>query len=100
MTESAHRLNNRLATLLRIGTWVACGLITIGLTLPLLGLKPEPSGLEFVSLGVIVLIALPVLGVAVAGLWFLFQRDLDFALMAALILAIIAISTALGVRAS
>jgi uncharacterized membrane protein len=97
---TADRLNSRLAKLMRIGTWVACGFIAVGLTLPLLALRLASVGLDIVSIGIVVLIALPVLGVAVTGLWFLLRRDLDFAVVAALVLAIIAISAVLGASAS
>jgi uncharacterized membrane protein len=54
---------------------------------------------HLVSLGIILLIALPTLRVTTIGVWFLFHRDLEFALIAALILAIIIASTLLGTGA-
>jgi uncharacterized membrane protein len=52
-----------------------------------------------VSIGIALLIALPTLRVAMMGVWFLLHRDFDFALMSSVVLAIIAISTLLGIIA-
>jgi hypothetical protein len=47
--------------------------------------------------GIVLLIALPPVRVATMAVWFLFNDDGDFALVAALVLAIIVASTLLGV---
>jgi hypothetical protein len=48
-------------------------------------------------IGIVLLIALPPVWVATMAVWFLFKDDRDFALVAALVLAIIVGSTLLGV---
>jgi uncharacterized membrane protein len=54
---------------------------------------------NLVSIGIVLLIALPTMRVATMCMWFLFRRHLDFALIAALVFAIIITSTLLGIRA-
>ena len=54
-------------------------------------------GAYFVSTGIVLLVALPPMRVATMAVWFLINDDRDFALIAALVLAIIAASTLLGV---
>lgn len=95
----ADRLNSRLAWLLGAGTWASCGLITAGMILSALRAGPPPECARFVAAGIILLIALPALRVAVMGVWFLLSRDLDFALAAAFVLAIIVVSALLGAGA-
>jgi hypothetical protein len=96
---TADRLNNRLAWLLGYGSWVACGLIAVGMALPIVHVSARLNADQWVSAGIVVLIALPVIRVATMGLCFLFRRERDFALIAALVLAIIVASTLLGVCA-
>ena len=74
-----------------------CGLILIGIALPALGPSLRPGSAYFVSSGIVLLIALPPVRVATMAVWFLFNEDRDFALIAALVLAIIVASTLLGV---
>ena len=95
-SASSDRLNNRLARLLVLGTWTLCGLILIGIALPALGPSLRPGSAYFVSSGIVLLIALPPVRVAMMAVWFLFNDDRDFALIAALV-AIIVASTLLGV---
>ena len=94
------RLNNRLARLLVLGTWTSCGLIMIGMALPVLGASPQFVSADFVSTGIVLLIALPTVRVATMALWFLFNDDRDFALIALAVLAIILASTLLGAGAA
>jgi sorbitol-specific phosphotransferase system component IIBC len=94
------RLNNRLARLLVLGTWTSCGFIMIGMALPALGASPRFVSADFVSIGIVLLIALPTVRVATMAVWFLFNDDRDFALIAALVLAIIVASTLLGAGAA
>jgi hypothetical protein len=93
------RLNSRLAWLLGLGSWASCGLIATGMVLPAFGVNAR-SGADLVSTGIVLLIALPTMRVATMGVWFLFHRDLDFALIAALVLVIIIASTLLGAGAA
>jgi hypothetical protein len=96
-SASSDRLNVHLARLLVLGTWTSCGLILIGIVLPALGATLRPGSAYFVSTGIVLLIALPPVRVATMVVWFLFKDDRDFALIAALVLAIIVGSTLLGV---
>lgn len=80
-----------------LGTWTSCGLILIGIVLPVLGASLRSGSAYFVSTGIVLLIALPPARVATMAVWFLFHDDRDFALIAALVLAIVVASTLLGV---
>jgi hypothetical protein len=64
--------------------------------LGVLGVSAQSDADHLVSTGSVLLIALPTMRVATMGVWFLFHRDLEFALIAALVLAIIIVSTLLG----
>ena len=55
---------------------------------------------HFVSSGIVFLIALPTVRVATMAVWFLFNDDREFALIAALVLAVIIASTLLGAGAA
>jgi sorbitol-specific phosphotransferase system component IIBC len=94
------RLNNRLARLLVFGTWTSCGFIMTGMALPALGASPRFVSADFVSAGIVLLIALPAVRVATMAMWFLFDDDRDFALIALAVLAIIVSSTLLGAGAA
>jgi uncharacterized protein DUF1634 len=93
-------LNSRLARLLGLGSWASCALIAAGMVLRMSGVSARPAGDHLVSAGIVLLIALPTLRVALMAVWFLFRRDLDFALIAALVLVIILASTLLGAGAA
>jgi uncharacterized membrane protein len=98
MLETTDGLNLTLARLLGAGIWTACGLIACGMLLSAAGVRPHFDPSILLSAGIVVLISLPVLRVAAMGIWFLFRRDFSFALIAALVLAIILVSTLLGGR--
>jgi uncharacterized membrane protein len=98
-SRSADLLNTRLAQLLGHGSWMSCGLIATGMVLPWLGVSARSGVDHLVSAGIVVLIALPIMRVVTMGVCFLFRRERDFALIAALVLAIIIASTLLGVGA-
>lgn len=89
-------LNNRLARLLGLGSWVSFGLIAAGVTLEVLGINAHGAGTQLVSAGIVLLIAMPTLCVAKMGICFLFRRELDFAFIAALVLTITIASTLFG----
>ena len=93
-------LNSRLARLLGIGNWTSCVLIAAGLVMRMSGVSARPVANHLVSAGIVLLIALPTLRVAVMAAWFLFRREVDFALIAALVLVIIVASTLLGAGAA
>jgi hypothetical protein len=94
--DGTGRLNNRLAQLLGFGTWGSCGLIAWGMTWRLLNAGAPLRAEHLVSSGIVLLIVLPIVRVAMLVTWFLFRRDLDFALIAALVLVIMLASTLLG----
>jgi uncharacterized membrane protein len=94
------RLNTCLAWLLSVGSWLSCVLIATGMVSPMLSGSARSSADHLVSIGIVLLIALPVTRVAAMCLWFVLHRDLDFALVAALVLAIIIASTLLGAGAA
>jgi Protein of unknown function (DUF1634) len=98
--DAPDRLNNRLAWLLGFGTWASCGLIAAGMVLPLLSASARSHAEHLVSTGIVLLIVLPMVRVATMGAWFLFHRDPDLALIAALVLVIIIASTLLGASAT
>jgi uncharacterized membrane protein len=94
------RLNDRLARLLGLGSWASCIIIACGMALPILGMGPPCVAAQIVSSGIVLLIALPTMRVATMSVWFLFHRDLDFALIAAGVLLIIIAATLSGVGAA
>lgn len=100
MAASTDRLHDRLATLLGFGTWLACVLIALGMSLPLLGLKTPAGRFDFVLAGIALLIALPTMRVAAMGVWFILHRDLQFAFVALLVLTIIVVSALIGATAA
>jgi uncharacterized membrane protein len=72
----------------------------IGIAAPKLGASPRFVSADFVSAGIVLLIALPAVRVATMALWFLLNDDRDFALIALVVLAIIVASTLLGAGAA
>jgi uncharacterized membrane protein len=101
MTSSAlDPLNSRLARFLGFGSWVSFGLIAAGMLLEVLEISAHGAGPKLVSAGIVLLMALPILCVAKMGMCFLLRRELDFALVAALILAITIASTLFGLSTS
>ena len=93
------RLNNHLARLLGLGSWASCGLIAAGIVLQVSGTRAGSAGAHLVAAGIVLLIALPTIRVTAMGVWFLCRRDLEFTLIAALVLTIILASTLLGADA-
>jgi len=93
-------LNSRLAWLLGLGSWASCILIACGMALPMFGMSsPSISG-KIVTAGIVILIALPTIRVATMSVWFLLNRNLDFAIIAGAVLAIIIASTLFGAGAA
>jgi uncharacterized membrane protein len=93
------KLERLLAALLHSGTWLASSVIALGLLLtlaaPLAGAHhfSLPSGIPVVTGGIALLIALPVLRVALMLAVFVLERDYRFGAIAALVLAIIFVGT-------
>ncbi|BCL77655.1 DUF1634 domain-containing protein [Ktedonobacteria bacterium brp13] len=96
------RLDLTLAWILSYGTWIASALIAAWLVLPLLGQSPVVSipyisgGLQLVTVGIAVIIMLPVLRVITMLIAFLHKRDYRFAAIAALVLLILLFAFAIG----
>lgn len=98
--DATDRLNNRLAWLLRFGTWASCGFIAAGAVMSVLSASARSHAERLVLTGIVLLIVLPTVRVATMGMWFLFHRDLEFAFIAALVLVIIIASTLIGAGAA
>ena len=88
------RLDDGLAVLLRSGTLLACAIIGVGLAAQ--RLAAPAVGLRLVAIGMAVFLALPVMRLLVLLAVFLRRRDVGFALVVALVLAIIAVAFAVG----
>jgi uncharacterized membrane protein len=98
-------LESRVASLLHIGTWLACVLIGLGLPLFLWeghgSQKPWGSlGDPLMKAGIAVFILLPVLRVVVMLVLFRRQKDYRFAGIAALVLVIILVGVLVGIFSS
>jgi uncharacterized membrane protein len=94
------RMEDILAGLLRYGALTASGWIAVGMVMGLFDVaasKPH-AGLadRCVAIGIVLLIALPVLRVALTTAVFLFERDYLFAAISGAVLAIIALGFLLG----
>jgi uncharacterized membrane protein len=89
-----------LAGLLRYGALVASGWIAIGMAMSMIGGAPSNlhDGLadRCMVIGIVLLIALPVLRVALTTAVFLFERDYLFAAISGAVLIIITLGFLLG----
>jgi uncharacterized membrane protein len=89
-----------LAGLLRYGAFVASGWIAVGMAMGRFGGAPPNLhvGLadRFMAIGIVLLIALPVLRVALTTAVFLFERDYLFAAISAAVLIIITLGFLAG----
>lgn len=101
-SNPSSRLERLLAILLLRGTWLASAVIAAGLAAASLqgesgrlNLADSP-GMTIVSVGIALLILLPVLRVAVMLGVFLQERDYRFGAIAALVLAIIVLGIVVG----
>lgn len=110
--EAAYALETIVARLLIAGTWLAMGLVLVGVVLMLLdGVDPMAHGaippfdpglipaelaalrpLGFLWAGVVLIIALPIGRVIVAGLGYLAARDWRFALVSVAVLLVVLVS--------
>jgi hypothetical protein len=90
------RLESLLAGLLRSGTWLASGVIGLGLVLPLLG----PSGKPVVAWGVALFISLPALRVLLMLAVFIRERDIRLVAVTAAVLLTILAGFVLGIAVS
>jgi uncharacterized membrane protein len=85
------RLEQRLGTLLTVGTWSSSVLLAVGLGLWIAG-GPEPWTGWMLHAGLIVLIATPVGRVAASTIGFGLHRDWHMVTMTALVLASLLLS--------
>ena len=101
-----NRLERLLAALLYRGTWLASGVIALGLALALVD---RPAGAAhatvlsaspIVTAGIALLILLPVLRVTLMLIVFVHEKDYRFGAIAALVLTIIFLGFALGLYVS
>jgi uncharacterized membrane protein len=92
------RLERLLGALLRYGTWVASGVIALGLAVTMAG--GFAGGARIVTAGIALLILLPVSRVALMLAVFMGERDYRFGAISALVLMIIVLGFALGLYLS
>jgi uncharacterized membrane protein len=92
----APRLESLLAGLLGYGTWLASGVIGLGLVMPLTGL----SGTHVVAAGVALFIALPALRVLLMLAVFIRERDNRLVAVTAVVLMTILAGLAIGIYVS
>jgi uncharacterized membrane protein len=88
--ERMRALDHRVAVVLNVGTWLASGVIALGLALP--------RGLPVVTTGIALLVALPILRVAMVLVDSLRARDRRIAAICAAVLLIIAFGIVVSVR--
>ncbi|MDE3198972.1 MAG: DUF1634 domain-containing protein [Acidobacteriota bacterium] len=89
------RLDRTLTALLHYGSWFACALIVLGLTLALRG---RGDGMRIVVWGIGLFIVLPPIRVVVMLIEFLRERDYRLALSATIVLTIIGVGLLLASR--
>ena len=113
-SETAYAMEAAIGRLLVAGTWIAMALIAVGVVLtltsgvdplahgpiPPFNLRDVPAAIValrpegFLWAGILLVIALPIGRVAVAGLGFVAARDWRLALIAGLVLLVVLISIA------
>lgn len=98
--KRASGLEQCLATTLRLGTWVGSCVIAVGWVLSATGEPPSlpTAPVAIVRAGIALFILLPALRVLLMVVGFVRERDYRFGAIAALVLAIIVVGAALGMR--
>lgn len=95
------RMEGILTGLLRYGALAASGWIAVGMVMGMLGGAPSDLHTELagrcLAIGIVLLIALPVLRVALTTAVFLFEGDYLFAAIAGTVFGIIALGFLLGI---
>jgi uncharacterized membrane protein len=92
-------LERLLATVLSAGTWLASATIAAGVALALTGAHAGGvRDMPIVTAGIALFILLPITRVALMAIVFAHRRDYRFAAIAVLVLAIIGVGCALGLR--
>jgi uncharacterized membrane protein len=113
--EPSERVERILSTLLRTGVLISLGLVALGLIIAFAQSDVRPGegaahtsiaaivsglahlrGAAFIMLGLLTLIATPVLRVAMSILVFIAERDRAFALITALVLTLLLFSFVVG----
>jgi uncharacterized membrane protein len=94
------RMERILAAFLRTGVLVASGWIAVGMAVRLCGVAPLNRHVDLaarcMTIGIVLLIALPVLRVALTTAVFLVERDYLFAAISGAVLVIITLGFLLG----
>jgi hypothetical protein len=83
------------------GTWFAWSVIALGLALPMVGWSQASFAMMYtriITVGIALLIALPVLRVVLMVIVFVRARDFRFSAIAMLVLAIIVLGSVLGMH--
>ena len=96
-------LNQLLARVLQRGTWLGSTVIALGMALPIIGGSGVSSAMmctRIVTVGIALIIILPVLRVLLMLIVFVRERDFRFSAIATLVLAIIVLGSVLGVAHS
>jgi Protein of unknown function (DUF1634) len=93
-------LERLLATTLQFGTWASSCIIAVGWVLSATGEPPSLStaAVAIVRSGIALFILLPALRVLLMVVVFVCERDYRFGAIATLVLAVIVVGAALGVR--
>ena len=94
-------LEHLLARVLHRGTWFAWSVIALGLALPMVGWSQASFAMMYtriITVGIALLIALPVLRVVLMVIVFVRARDFRFSAIAMLVLAIIVLGSVLGMH--
>ena len=84
-----------LALTLKIGAYSAFACVAVGLLLRF----ATPLGDKVSAAGVLVLMATPVLRIVVAGVQFLREHDVKYAVVSLIVLAIVGLAYILGIQA-
>ena len=104
--NTAGRLEELVAALLRYGSWSASGAIGLGYALALIGSHSPARSLvvlpnmRIVSAGIVLFILLPILRVLSMFVVFIRERDFRFAFFSGMVLAVILLGIFLGVPAT
>jgi uncharacterized membrane protein len=91
-------LEQRLATMLQFGTRVGSCIIAVGWVLSATGEPPSTAAAAIIRAGIALFILLPALRVLLMVVVFVRARDYRFGAIAAVVLAVIVVSAALGMH--
>jgi uncharacterized membrane protein len=89
--ESFDRLERRLGRILTVGSGVSAALLALGVLLTLAGVWPGTAA-RLLHVGLVVLMATPVLRVLVSFAEYVWARDWFFALTTLAVLAVLAVT--------